>query len=144
MTQPLPTDDRWFLAYDPTLELRGWETKPWVMATRCDGGFRTEDGNYVHPQRWEPLPDPKPDPTGWRWPEGTIYVSPAEIPALNFRGWTWGVDKPDGSPDLTREPDLCRTEEQALERAEKFAAWSGLPIRHERVVIPFKLAGAGE
>lgn len=123
-----PKDDRWFLAFDPDWKTR---TSPWVIATRCDGGFMDEACFPVHPQRWIPLPDPQPEPTGWRWPTGHIEVSRAYVEGM-IPSQVWAVSyiMPDGTFDKRRKPMLCGSSSAANERAEKEAAWSGLPVVH--------------
>ncbi|QTH21966.1 hypothetical protein HRJ34_00030 [Rhizorhabdus wittichii] len=120
-----PAGDGWIMALVPD-RLDG--TRPWVPATRCDGGWCDEDGYSVEPTGWVPLPDPQPAPTGWRPAEGVIRIiraSSADIPWLRYLVEVVGLD---GKADDTREPDMARDIEDAERRAAWMAAQLRLPI----------------
>lgn len=123
-----PKDDGWFLAFDPECQAR---TSPWVITTRCDGGFMDEACFPVHPQRCLALPDPQPEPTGWRWPTGHIEVSKAYVESTGTsQVWAVSYVMPDGTFDKRRQPIVCASNAAANERAEQEAAWSGLSVVH--------------
>lgn len=125
--EPLPRDDRWFLAYDPTLRQGAWSSAPWVIATRCDNGFCDHEGYPVAPERWAPIPDPQPAGTGWKWPEGTVEICRARINETRWSGWMAHLLKPNGDFD-EREPYLTKDREEANTWAREFADRFGLSV----------------
>lgn len=134
-----PDDDRWILAYDP-----GYNSPcPWVPATRCDGGWHDEAYNGVDPTMWVPLPDPQPEPTGWRKAEGTIRIIKAWSQQIPWLTHLVEVITPDGEPDKAREPDMATSIEDARRRAAAWAIKLGLPVIEvdDKNVLPFQRKG---
>lgn len=123
-----PEGDGWILACDPSLDPKVCPTAPWILATRCDGGWCDENGYGVDPKHWAPLPDPQPTPTGWRKAEGTIVLAPGKAPSMKWAGYLICVDKPDGSVDQAREWIMEDSLEGARARAALEAEKLGLPI----------------
>lgn len=131
-----PEDDRWILGYDPSVATG----QPWMLVARCDAGWHDEAYYGAHPTMWMPLPDPQPEPTGWRKAAGTIRIIKAwsdQIPRLTH---LVEVIKPDGSADERREPDFAYDIEEARHRAAKLAAVLGLPVveHPDENIVPFR------
>jgi hypothetical protein len=123
---PPPDGDGWFLAYDSTLDPKGWPTTPWTIATGCDGGFCDDGGNGVDVEGWAPLPDPQPTSTGWRKPEGVVTA----VPIINsdIANWFIFVRLPSGDQDLARDGHTASSNDNARERMRKWADQLGLPV----------------
>ncbi|MFC3442752.1 hypothetical protein ACFOKF_16375 [Sphingobium rhizovicinum] len=133
-----PDDDRWILGYDPTATVG----PPWLLVARCDGGWHDEAFHEANPTMWAPLPDPQPEPTGWRRAEGTIRIIKAWSTDIPWLTHLVEVIKPDGTPDGEREPDMATGIEDARRRATAWAAKLGLPVDEvdDGNVVPFKRA----
>lgn len=134
-----PEDDRWILGYDPTSTVG----PPWLLVTRCDGGWHDEAFYDANPTMWVPLPDPQPEPTGWRKAEGTIQIIKAWSKDIPWLTHLVEVIKPDGSVDKDREPGMANSIDDARRRAATWAVKLGLPVSEvdDKNVVPFQRKG---
>ncbi len=137
--QPLataPSDGSWILAYvgdDPRPAAR---TQPWVIVTRCDGGWADDDGYIWQPSRWISIPDPQPANSGYTPPEGTIRIT---FQGGFFNVW---VELPSGDYDQWRDHYPCGSLARARERARDWSTQTGLPIK-EDPDMPVNFDGGG-
>ncbi|KMS58697.1 hypothetical protein [Sphingobium cupriresistens] len=131
-----PDDDRWILGYDPAATVG----PPWLLVARCDGGWHDEAFYDANPTMWAPLPDPQPEPTGWRKAEGTIQIIKAWSKDIPWLTHLVEVVKPDGSVDNNREPDMATSIEDARRRAAAWAVKLSLPVVEvdDKNVVPFQ------
>lgn len=122
-----PRDDGWILGLVGERDFG----LPWAFCTRCDVGWRDEDGYIVEPTHWLEIPHPKPRPTGWRPAEGHIEIAAARGVDWAWRGWMVSVVCPDGTYDSQREPILCGSPEDARAQAVGLSVQLGLPVKKE-------------
>jgi len=140
-----PDGDGWVLGYVP---IRGelHDKSPWLAITRCDGGWRDDEGYLVEPTVFVPLPDPQPCPTGWKRAEGAIFVSNGWLGDDRKPVWLVGITLPDGSNDDSREWDIRSSKDQAITAACQLSAmldlpWSEMPfVDAPSNIIPFNRA----
>lgn len=131
-----PRDGSWILGYDPTdgptrgiSRIDSW---PWVILTMCDEGWRDDHGYIFHPTHFLPLPDPQPKATGWRPAEGVVKVARIiredNVDVAGLGRFMVYIALPNGEDDLSREPDICRSEEDARRMLVYRSTQLGLPI----------------
>lgn len=133
-----PPGDGWILAYDPSITGRS----PWLPATRCDGGWIDNRVDMVDPTMWVPLPDPQPEPSGWRPAEGHVEIASGLLCGKPVFIAT--VIKPDGTQDIPRDADIADTAEAIRHRAAIWAEQLGLPVVDtiDANVLPFRPGGS--
>ena len=139
-----PAGDGWVLGYVP--DINGCEHSPWLIVTRCDGGWCDSDGYGVDPTGWHPLPDPQPTGTGWRKAEGEIVIEAGWIGDAKGNDrrqiWLTSVVLASGRYDEGREPGMWDTPAQAVAAGEREGIKLGLPVRcgnmihHQAKVVP--------
>ncbi|WP_312313126.1 hypothetical protein [Sphingobium yanoikuyae] len=132
-----PECDGWILAYDPD---RAEHLPLWRLATRCDDGWRDEDGYVIAPTMWARCPDPQPAPTGWGRPQGHLRISRAWSDQIHWLTHLIDVMKPDGSYDDHRQPVMANSLDDARQRAAAWGEKLGLPVveMDDENVVPFK------
>jgi hypothetical protein len=132
-----PEGDGWILAYEPD---RAERLPPWRLATRCDEGWRDEDGYVIAPTMWARCPDPQPSPTGWGQPQGHLRICRAWSDQIPWLTHLIEVVKPDGSYDDYRQPEMANSLEDARQRATAWGEKLGLPVveMDDENVVPFK------
>lgn len=139
-----PAGDGWILGFVGDDDRPQAKRFPWMVLTRCDGGWSDGEGYDWMPTLWAPLPDPQPEPTGWRPAEGEVLVEVGWLGETRKPIWLVSVVTPDGKYDDTREPIIADTSREAVERADAWAAQLGLCSRRglmdhpASVVVPFK------
>ncbi|NML88720.1 DUF551 domain-containing protein [Sphingobium sp. TB-6] len=132
-----PPGDGWILGYDPSIADDG--RSPWVPMTRGDGGWYDDGVDDYQPTMWVPLPDPQPEPSGWRPAEGHV-----EIAAGMLRGrpvFIASIIKPDGTQDIPRDCRLANTAEGIRAEGFSWASDLNLPVVDliDANVVPFRL-----
>lgn len=136
-----PDGDGWILGDIGASDVH--PTSPWIICTRCDGGWCDEGGYGVEPTHWLRLPNPQPAPTGWRRAEGEVVVECGWLGEERVPVWLISVVKPDSSYDEAREPLICSCPASAVERANDWACTLGLTWREGQMdhkagkVVPF-------
>lgn len=137
-----PAGDGWILGLIDQNEHWSAKQQPWVLLTRCDKGWTDDDGHYFSPRAWALLPDPQPEPTGFRPIDGGyVNYQPAQwlhngVPVPE---WTWNVilNLSDGEYDWYRdEAHHAGSFGEAKSKAIKLAAKYGVPVRHYQPETP--------
>lgn len=129
-----PMDGRWIIGFSSTLP-DDFVTRPWVIASRYDGGFADQEGYGVDLEFWVPFPDPQPAPTNWVPPIGKVYVERGYILESNWYGWIIFFDDAEGLP-YHRDALMFDHEEEADAKAAWFAERYGLTIQKNREHAP--------
>ena len=140
-----PPGDGWILG-DVSDDDRPYaQRQRWAILTRCDGGWRDDEGYIWKPTRWTSLPNPQPEPSGWVNAEGTVVLHEGTIDQGKGPTVVWivSVERPDGSDDPQREWDIHDTPSSAEDAAVKMAELLGLPAADRRGqpasnIVPFR------
>ncbi|KKW92279.1 hypothetical protein [Sphingobium chungbukense] len=132
-----PPGDGWILGYDPSIAEPG--RSPWVPMTRGDGGWYDDGVDVYQPTMWVPLPDPQPEPSGWRPAEGHIEIAAGMLQGRPV--FIASIIKPDGTQDIPRDCRLANTAEGIRAEGLSWASDLNLPVVDmiDANVVPFRL-----
>ena len=119
-----PPGDGWILGYDPRIAEDG--RSPWVPMTRGDGGWYDDGVDDYEPTMWVPLPDPQPEPSGWRPAEGHVEIASGKLHGRPVFIAT--IIKPDGKQDIPRDCRLAHSAEGIRGEGRAWAEDLGLPV----------------